>query len=83
MKQIQKVSVCGLGKLGACIAERFPKADIHTILDAIGSDSRIGQKYLKAGLSFGGRCFPRDNRLLAHTAKQSGVEAPLAEARTR
>src|SRR6266446_6844597 len=62
------------------IAEQFPKADIHTILDAIGSDSRIGQKYLKAGLSFGGPCFPRDNRLLAYTAKQSGVEAPPAEA---
>src|SRR5436190_15258088 len=65
------------------IAEQFPKADIHTILDAIGSDSRIGQKYLKAGLSFGGPCFPRDNRLLAYTAKQSGVEAPLAEATDR
>lgn len=62
------------------IAEQFPKANIHTILDAIGSDSRIGQKYLKAGLSFGGPCFPRDNRLLAYTAKQAGVEAPLAEA---
>lgn len=62
------------------IAEQFPKADIHMILDAIGSDSRIGQKYLKSGLSFGGPCFPRDNRLLAYTAKQAGVEAPLAEA---
>jgi UDPglucose 6-dehydrogenase len=62
------------------IAEQFPKADIHIILDAIGSDSRIGQKYLRAGLSFGGPCFPRDNRLLAYTAKQSGVGAPLAEA---
>src|SRR3954465_4714093 len=65
------------------IAEQFPKADIHSILDAIGSDSRIGQKYLKAGLSFGGPCFPRDNRLLAYPAKQSGVEAPLAEATDR
>src|SRR5207237_4321722 len=62
------------------IAEQFPKANIHTILEAIGSDSRIGQKYLRAGLSFGGPCFPRDNRLLAYTARQAGVEAPLAEA---
>ncbi len=45
------------------IAEQFPKANIHNILDAIGSDSRIGQKYLRAGLSYGGPCFPRDNRL--------------------
>jgi UDPglucose 6-dehydrogenase len=62
------------------ISEQFAKADIHAILDAIGSDSRIGKKYLKAGLSFGGPCFPRDNRLLAFSAKQAGMEAPLAEA---
>jgi len=61
------------------IADQFPKANIHTILEAIGSDSRIGQKYLRAGLSFGGPCFPRDNRLLAYTARQVGLEAPLAE----
>jgi UDPglucose 6-dehydrogenase len=65
------------------IADKFPRADIHTILDAIGSDSRIGRKYLRAGLSFGGPCFPRDNRLLAHTARQLGLSAPLAEASDR
>jgi UDPglucose 6-dehydrogenase len=65
------------------IAEQFPKANIHHVLEAIGSDSRIGQKYLRAGLSYGGPCFPRDNRLLAYTAKQVGVEAPLAVASDR
>jgi len=65
------------------IADRFSKADIHVILDAIGSDSRIGKKYLRAGLSYGGPCFPRDNRLLAYTARQAGLEAPLAEASDR
>src|SRR6266480_500095 len=62
------------------IAERFPKADINMMLDAIGTDTRIGKKYLRPGLSFGGPCFPRDNRLLAYTARQAGMEAPLAEA---
>ena len=62
------------------IAEKFPKADIHAILDAIGGDSRIGKKYLRAGLSYGGPCFPRDNRLVAYTARRLGVSAPLAEA---
>ena len=62
------------------IAERFPKADIHAVLDAIGGDSRIGKKYLRAGLSYGGPCFPRDNRLVAYTARQVGVSASLAEA---
>jgi UDPglucose 6-dehydrogenase len=65
------------------IAGKFPNADIHMILDAIGSDSRIGKKYLRAGLSYGGPCFPRDNRLLAYTARQLGLEAPMAEASDR
>src|SRR4051812_9657029 len=62
------------------IAEQFPKADINGILDAIGTDTRIGKKYLRAGLSFGGPCFPRDNRLLAYAARKVGLQAPLAEA---
>jgi UDPglucose 6-dehydrogenase len=65
------------------IAARHPQADIHVILDALGSDSRIGKKYLRAGLSYGGPCFPRDNRLLAYVARQVGLEAPLAEASDR
>jgi UDPglucose 6-dehydrogenase len=62
------------------IAARYPRADIHVILDTLGSDSRIGKKYLRSGLSYGGPCFPRDNRLLAYTARRVGLEAPLAEA---
>jgi len=62
------------------IAEQYADTDIHAILDAIGADSRIGRKYLRAGLSYGGPCFPRDNRLVAHAAKQVGLSAPLAEA---
>ena len=65
------------------IASRLPQTNIHAILDALGSDSRIGKKYLRAGLSYGGPCFPRDNRLLAYTARQVGLEAPLAEASDR
>lgn len=62
------------------IADRFDDADIHAILDALGSDTRIGKKYLRPGLSYGGPCFPRDNRLLAHVARSKGISAPLAEA---
>jgi UDPglucose 6-dehydrogenase len=65
------------------IAEAFPRADIQHILGAIGADSRIGAKYLRPGLSFGGPCFPRDNRLLSYTARNVGLEAPLAEATDR
>jgi UDPglucose 6-dehydrogenase len=65
------------------IAERFPDADIHDILAAVGADSRIGRKYLLPGLSYGGPCLPRDNRLVAFVARQAGLEAPLAEAADR
>jgi UDPglucose 6-dehydrogenase len=65
------------------IAEQLPDTDIHAILDAIGADSRIGHKYLRAGLSYGGPCFPRDNRLVSYAAKQVGLSAPLAEATDR
>ena len=36
-----------------------------TVLESIGKDSRIGNKYLKWGYGFGGPCFPRDNRALS------------------
>lgn len=38
--------------------------EIGTVLDAIGSDNRIGKKYLNYGYGFGGPCLPRDNRAL-------------------
>ena len=62
------------------IAEQYADTNIHAILEAIGADSRIGKKYLGAGLSYGGPCFPRDNRLVSYAAKQVGLSAALADA---
>ena len=62
------------------IAEEYPDTDIEMMLEAIGADSRIGHKYFLPGLSYGGPCFPRDNRLVSYAAKQVGLTAPLAEA---
>src|SRR5262249_7327966 len=62
------------------VAEQFQDTNIHAILEAIGSDSRVGHKYLRPGLSYGGPCFPRDNRLVAYAARLVGLSAPLAEA---
>ena len=42
------------------ISMQNPNADIDHITEAIGADARIGNKFLKAGNSFGGTCFPRD-----------------------
>lgn len=65
------------------LAERFPGVSAPAVLGAIGKDRRIGGAYLKPGLSFGGPCFPRDNRLLRFSAAQRGLELPLAAATDR
>jgi len=61
----------------ASICEKVPGADIDAITDALGSDTRIGPKYLKGGLGFGGPCFPRDNQAFQALARESGVEPRL------
>ena len=52
----------------ARICETIPGTDCDVVTDAIGTDSRIGKKYLKGAISYGGPCFPRDNRALASLA---------------
>jgi UDPglucose 6-dehydrogenase len=50
------------------------------VLSSVGSDSRIGNKYLKPGFGFGGPCFPRDNRALSRCAEEVGIEAVISKA---
>jgi UDPglucose 6-dehydrogenase len=50
-----------------------------SVLNAIGSDSRIGNKCLKYGHGFGGPCFPRDNRALYHYADSQGFAFELCK----
>jgi len=45
-------------------ADSIENCSSKDVLSAIGSDSRIGNKYLSKGLGFGGPCFPRDNRAI-------------------
>lgn len=49
------------------------------ILESIGSDSRIGNKYFKAGLGYGGPCFPRDNLAMSAYLGEKGLQAFLFE----
>jgi len=53
--------------------------EVDIVLKAIGSDSRIGNKYLGYGFGFGGPCFPRDNRAFAAYAHGVGVYAAIGE----
>ena len=50
------------------------------ILNAIGSDSRVGNKYLGYGYGYGGPCFPRDNRALSIFANDNEIDAVISKA---
>eukprot|EP00939_MAST-03C_sp_MAST-3C-sp1_P003089 g3089.t1 len=62
------------------ICDRTPGAEKYTVLNAVGSDSRVGRKYLRPGYGFGGPCFPRDNRALYHWADIVGIDAKCLKA---
>jgi UDPglucose 6-dehydrogenase len=62
------------------ICEKIEGADADVVTDALGVDSRIGKKYLKGALGYGGPCFPRDNQAFSALARREGVEATLADA---
>ncbi len=55
-------------------------ADIESIREGIGSDSRIGMPFLYAGLGYGGSCFPKDVKALIQTSKEFGLEARVLKA---
>jgi UDPglucose 6-dehydrogenase len=63
----------------ANIAERLG-ADIEEVRQGIGSDPRIGYQFIYPGCGYGGSCFPKDVRALAHTAEEAGFRAELMEA---
>ena len=54
-------------------------ADIEDIAAGMGLDSRIGQKFLRAGLGYGGSCFPKDVAAFHWVAQQRGVNFQLLE----
>jgi UDPglucose 6-dehydrogenase len=51
--------------------------EITSVLTAVGTDSRIGRKYLNYGFGYGGPCLPRDNRSFAAFAQKVGLEYNL------
>ncbi|MDB4990643.1 MAG: UDP-glucose 6-dehydrogenase [Myxococcaceae bacterium] len=57
--------------------------DVHSIRKGVGSDNRIGNKFLYAGPGYGGSCFPKDVKALVHTAREHGLELELSAATDR
>lgn len=60
-----------------CVKRGLPT---ERVLHAIGSDSRVGTKYLRWGHGYGGPCFPRDNRALCFFAAGEGIKNIIGEA---
>ena len=55
-------------------------ADIHMVRKGIGSDLRIGNKFLYPGCGYGGSCFPKDIKALIKTAENKGYEMRVLKA---
>ncbi len=55
-------------------------ADVDMLRQAIGSDSRIGHKFLYPGIGCGGSCFPKDVRALKHMSEEHGYDFKLLAA---
>lgn len=61
------------------VAEKLG-ADSAKIMDAVGTDPRIGRSYLNPGWPYGGPCLPRDNRMFRYVAARAGVYPHLSDA---
>jgi UDPglucose 6-dehydrogenase len=55
-------------------------ADVNRVRKGIGSDGRIGNKFIYPGIGYGGSCFPKDVKALIRTAKEYGYELKVLKA---
>ena len=55
-------------------------ADVNQVAQGIGSDTRIGSKFLYPGCGYGGSCFPKDVKALVQTAEQNGYDMRVLKA---
>ncbi len=55
-------------------------ADVNMVRKGIGSDTRIGSKFLYPGIGYGGSCFPKDVKALIHTADKNGYNMRVLKA---
>jgi UDPglucose 6-dehydrogenase len=63
----------------ANLCEKIPGADVATVAQGIGMDHRIGKDFLRAGIGFGGSCFPKDTRALVSFGEEKGVELKIVK----
>jgi UDPglucose 6-dehydrogenase len=54
-------------------------ADVTKVRQGVGTDERIGNSFLFAGIGYGGSCFPKDVKALVHTLRDAGVDASILD----
>lgn len=59
------------------LASKFENVNIDNVTNAIGLDSRVGNKYLRAGTSYGGPCFPRDTRAMSALFQEHRLDSDI------
>ena len=64
----------------ANLCQKIKGADVEDVAKGIGLDKRIGPLFLKAGLGWGGSCFPKDLKAIAAYGKKVNVETTLVDA---
>jgi len=66
----------------ACVCEAV-EADVHQVCEGIGSDSRIGDRFLHPGLGYGGSCLPKDLLAFRAVARENGCNFGLLDETAR
>lgn len=61
----------------ARICQELPEANVDDVTRAIGADRRIGARYLRGGLGYGGPCFPRDVLAMASLCEELRIDAAI------
>ncbi len=64
----------------ADLCEKIPGSDVDVVAKAMGYDKRIAPYFLKAGLGYGGSCFPKDTKAINSYANELGVHLDMIEA---
>ncbi|MDG7044705.1 MAG: UDP-glucose/GDP-mannose dehydrogenase family protein [Nitrososphaerota archaeon] len=70
----------GFANSMARLCQTIPGGDVDVVMKGIGMDSRIGPEFLRAGVAWGGSCFPKDLKAIRAFAEGRGVKLGLVDA---
>ena len=63
----------------ADLCEKIPDTDINVVADGMGMDRRIGREFLRAGIGYGGSCFPKDTVAISSYGEENGVDLTIVK----